>query len=104
MPFKKGQPRPPNAGRKKGTPNKVTAEMKKTFAGILKDKKGLAALRRQYQSGELPPQTLAMICHYVMGKPATEVHLDGGIAPLVIDLVTDRDGLEAALADDGDEA
>ena len=26
MPFIKGQPRPPNAGRKKGTPNKKTLE------------------------------------------------------------------------------
>jgi hypothetical protein len=27
-PFKKGEPRPPNAGRKKGTPNKVTIAMR----------------------------------------------------------------------------
>jgi len=28
MPFKKGQPRPANAGRKKGTANRATAEVK----------------------------------------------------------------------------
>ena len=28
MPFQKGQPRSPNAGRRKGTPNKKTAEIK----------------------------------------------------------------------------
>lgn len=28
MPFKPGQARPANAGRKKGTPNKITAVMK----------------------------------------------------------------------------
>jgi hypothetical protein len=28
MPFVKGAPRPPNAGRKKGTPNKITAMLR----------------------------------------------------------------------------
>ena len=100
--FQKGQPKTPGSGRKKGTPNKATAELKETFARILRDKKGLAMLRKQYQAGELPPQTLALMCHYVAGKPATEVHVEGDVAPLVIDLVTDRDGLQA-VHDEPDE-
>lgn len=32
MPFKKGDPRPPGAGRKKGTPNKATAPIREAIA------------------------------------------------------------------------
>jgi len=32
MPFVKGAPRPPNAGRKKGTPNKITAMLREEAA------------------------------------------------------------------------
>jgi hypothetical protein len=35
MAWPKGKPRPPNAGRKKGTPNKVTAEKREMLAAIL---------------------------------------------------------------------
>lgn len=31
MPFQKGKPRPENAGRKKGTPNKVSVSAKEAF-------------------------------------------------------------------------
>lgn len=31
MPFPKGQPRPPNAGRKKGTPNKATKTIREAW-------------------------------------------------------------------------
>ena len=32
MPFVKGAPRPPNAGRKKGTPNKITTALREEVA------------------------------------------------------------------------
>lgn len=31
MPFPKGKPRPPNAGRKAGTPNKITRTVREAF-------------------------------------------------------------------------
>ena len=34
MPFKKGSKRPTNAGRKKGTPNKKTAQFKDKLGGF----------------------------------------------------------------------
>ena len=33
--FKKGEPRPANAGRKKGTPNKLTTGLKEAIIGAL---------------------------------------------------------------------
>ena len=35
MPFKKGDPRPEKAGRKKGTQNKLTTDMKQFYFDIL---------------------------------------------------------------------
>jgi hypothetical protein len=31
MPFEKGKPRPPNAGRKKGVPNKITRTVREAW-------------------------------------------------------------------------
>ncbi len=35
MPFKQGESRPENAGRKKGTPNKITTDIKQFYLDIL---------------------------------------------------------------------
>jgi hypothetical protein len=63
MPFVKGQPRPPNAGRKKGTPNRRTLErMARRDAAKLLEAKALEK--------DLPlDYTLR-----VMRDPATEPH------------------------------
>lgn len=45
--FQKGQPRPANAGRKKGTENKVTSDIKAMIVGALAAKGGQAYLERQ---------------------------------------------------------
>ena len=34
MPFQRGKPRPPNAGRKKGTPNKVSKSAKEAYVEV----------------------------------------------------------------------
>lgn len=39
MPFKKGEPRPENAGRKKGSQNKITTDMKQFYFDILNHSK-----------------------------------------------------------------
>jgi len=44
MPFKPGQPRPVNAGRKKGTPNKITAVMKDDWLAAYERRGGIEFL------------------------------------------------------------
>jgi hypothetical protein len=51
MPFKVGAPRPPNAGRKKGTPNSATVELNALLYGMGCDPKQRLAL---VAMGELP--------------------------------------------------
>lgn len=39
----------------------------------------LSRMREQYLAGRLPPQTLTMLCHHVMGKPKEQVEHAGGV-------------------------
>lgn len=52
MPFVKGQPRPPNAGRKKGTPNRETRAARDFLADLCQDPKVQAVVRRKVLKGE----------------------------------------------------
>lgn len=47
MPFPKGAPRPPGAGRKKGSTNKVTGELKEMILQALDNKGGVKYLEAQ---------------------------------------------------------
>lgn len=44
MVFKAGDPRPPNAGRKLGQPNKLTMSAKEAFDKVFQDRGGSEAL------------------------------------------------------------
>jgi hypothetical protein len=46
MPFQKGKPRHPKAGRKKGTPNKLSADTKEVFRLAAEGAGGVEALTR----------------------------------------------------------
>ena len=52
MPFAKGAQRPPNSGRKKGTPNAVTRAAKVFVGDLCDDPKVQAAVRRRILKGE----------------------------------------------------
>lgn len=69
-PFTKGDPR---AGRPKGAPNKVTAEVRKAAQGLVEDPVYRASLKERLQSGKLAPAMEALLWHYAYGKPK-EVH------------------------------
>ena len=47
MAFKKGEPRPANAGKKKGSQNKITASLKEMILGALDEAGGLTYLSEQ---------------------------------------------------------
>ena len=56
-------------GRKKGSRNKITADIRGLARSIVEDKAGTARLLAQYQAGELHPTILSMLFHYAYGKP-----------------------------------
>jgi hypothetical protein len=72
--FVKGKPRPPNAGRRKGTPNKATADIKAWTRGLLESEEYRTSARERILAGEAPH--LETLCyHYAYGKPKDRVEI-----------------------------
>lgn len=79
--FKKGEKRPPNAGRKKGTPNKATA----TFRDALSQHEFdvVMATIELYREIDTPPdirfKCLYLLAEYSYYKPKNPLELPGAI-------------------------
>lgn len=66
MAFRKGKPK--TGGRKAGTPNKATAEIKDVARSLLEDPAYQAKLKQRLRDGKAP-QIEALMYHYAYGKP-----------------------------------
>jgi hypothetical protein len=64
-------------GRKAGTPNKITQDIRAAAQVFLSDPIGQAELLKQYQAGTLNPAVLAMFHHYAYGKPKDTLLVEG---------------------------
>jgi hypothetical protein len=76
--FKKGQPRPPTAGRKAGTPNKSTVAIREAAQAH-----GTAALHRlvaliRHRDGHVALKAIQILLAYAYGKPTQYVELGEG--------------------------
>jgi hypothetical protein len=65
-------------GRKKGTPNKTTVELREFFSSVLRDPAYRAQLLTKARLGTLPPPVEIALWYYEMGKPKETIdqHLD----------------------------
>jgi hypothetical protein len=77
MPFQKGKPRPANAGRKKGSENKITAEVKAICLAMVSKPDYLTELEVRLREGKLPPPIEKMLWEYAYGKPKETLELTG---------------------------
>lgn len=80
-PFEKGKSGNPS-GRKKGSPNKATAEAKDACAAIVDDSEYRRNLLEAARKRELAPAVETMLWHYAHGKPKEQVEhsMPDGIA------------------------
>ena len=76
MPWPKGTPRPPGAGRQKGTRNKRTKGIEALAAEIIEDPRYIATLKERAVSGTLPSGVETMLFYYRYGRPAEQRRLD----------------------------
>ena len=67
-------------GRRKGTPNKVTAEARAVCAAILDDPTYRTNLTARARAGTLAPAVEAMLWHYAFGKPRDSLDVTVGPA------------------------
>lgn len=78
MAFKRGDPKPPGSGRKKGQLAKSTIEIKEFMLALLDDKEYREGLKRRIKNGELPQVELFML-NKTLGKPVEEVKISANV-------------------------
>ena len=69
-PFEKGHKK--LGGRRKGTPNRVSAEMKTFLKSVIEDPEYQEALRARMIAGKAP-QMETLAAYYTLGKPTDSV-------------------------------
>lgn len=74
----------PKSGRKKGTPNKATAELKGWCQRLVKDPVYRKNFVVRWQSPHGPDEQIEkLVWYYAAGKPREEQHITGSLGPLV---------------------
>jgi hypothetical protein len=77
MPFtRQGEKRPPNAGRRAGTPNKATKELKDLLRDLVKKPEIQEAIEKQILAGDRgAAQLFIAAMNQVLGKPREAVEV-----------------------------
>lgn len=75
----KGQ-RYPGSGRKKGTPNRISVELKTLVTELVNDRDYQHKLRQDFRARRVHPTIEALIWNHTLGKPKETLELTGGLA------------------------
>ncbi len=74
--FKKGQPRLPGSGRKKGMPNRATREIKEFFRALFESEEYQDGLKKRILAGKaMPIESLGF--QYLYGRPKQVIEHGG---------------------------
>ena len=73
----KGQ-RYPGSGRKPGTPNRVSVEVRQLVAELVNDAAYQQKLRAAFRSRKLHPTIESLVWAYFLGKPTQPLQVSGG--------------------------
>lgn len=96
-------PRAKTGGRKAGTPNKATANVKaflgRVFDHAFNDPGFEAELKLQIASLQIDPKLFLRLLEYYAGAPAKQVELGG---KLTLEQIVSGHGVEDDVDDDGD--
>ena len=65
-------------GRKKGEPNKATAEVREAARKLVEDETYREKLLARLKLGKTSPAVEAMLRHYAYGKPKEIIGVEGG--------------------------
>lgn len=71
--------RHPGSGRVKGTPNRVTVEVRRLVGELLNDPRYQARLRRDFALRKLHPTIEGMVWAYHCGRPRQDVNFSGSV-------------------------
>jgi hypothetical protein len=76
-PHKKGEPRKPGSGRKKGTPNRAVVAAKELCGLLVHDVNYQYRLRKDFAMRRVHPSIEALVWAYGIGKPKETLELSG---------------------------
>jgi hypothetical protein len=76
-PHPKGAPRTP--GRKKGTPNRKTIELRELMAALLSDVDYQHRLREDFRKRRVHPSTEVRVWEYIVGKPKETIEVSADV-------------------------
>ena len=78
-PHPRGTPRTAGSGRKKGTPNRKTLELRQLMGALAGDVDYQERLSSAFRRRRLHPSTEMRVWDYVVGKPAERVQLSADL-------------------------
>jgi hypothetical protein len=78
-PHPRGAPRTPGSGRRRGTPNRKTVELRQLMAALAGDVDYQEKFRRAWVKRRLHPSVEIKVWEYALGKPAERVQLSADV-------------------------
>jgi hypothetical protein len=79
-PHPRGAPRTPGSGRKKGTPNRKTVEMRALMAALVNDVDYQHRVREDFSRRRVHPSTESPIWAYAIGKPTEKIEMSARLS------------------------
>ena len=71
--------RPPNSGRKPGTPNRISVEVKQLVSQLVNDVAYQHQLRRDFRRRKVHPTIEALIWSYHLGRPTQPIAVTASV-------------------------
>jgi hypothetical protein len=78
-PHPRGTPRTPGSGRRRGTPNRKTVEMRALMTGLVHDVDYQCRLRQDFRRRRIHPTIEALVWAHTVGKPTERVQLSADV-------------------------
>ena len=78
-PHPRGAPRTPGSGRRRGTPNRKTVEMRALMTGLVHDVDYQCRLRQDFRRRRIHPTIEALVWAHTVGKPTERVQLSADV-------------------------
>lgn len=75
-----GTPRTPGSGRKKGTPNRKTVELRELMAVLVNDLDYQSRLREDFIKRRVHPSTEALVWSYAVGRPMERIEVSTNLS------------------------
>jgi len=79
-PHVKGTPKTPGSGRKRGTPNRKTVELRQLMGALAGDVAYQHKLRQAFVKRRLHPTTEMRVWEYVVGKPKEQIEMSAKLS------------------------